>query len=349
MARAHAESVDAAHLSAVLSGLDVSVFRRVDAATFVLLTACPEWLQALIGRPVKEGMRLQLHGVSEYLDHYLVDAQAFWLRGQSGRLRSGPWIEGAWPLEAEALVQDRDSFLVISHLGDAYRERVSVLQAARTHLLGEERLEREVRRRTQAIRDREEELAMRLLGAARIRDEETGSHVRRIGLCSAAIGTALGWDDSRAADIRIAAPMHDIGKIGIPDAILLKPGRLDPEEMRVMQQHTVIGANMLGGSEIPLLIMGSEIALCHHEKWDGSGYPQGLAGEAIPVSARIVAIVDVYDAMIHRRVYKDAIPEPDVLSSMSKAAGLHFDPMLLGVFMDILPTIRRIREQEQDQ
>jgi response regulator RpfG family c-di-GMP phosphodiesterase len=142
--------------------------------------------------------------------------------------------------------------------------------------------------------------------------------------------------------------MHDIGKIGIPDSILLKPGRLDPAELSVMQQHTVIGSGMLSGSEIPLLKMGSEIALCHHEKWDGSGYPQGLAGEAIPVAARIVAIVDVYDAMIHRRVYKDPIPEQSVLETMKNAAGRHFDPALFDVFMSILPTIRQIREQEGD-
>jgi putative two-component system response regulator len=341
-------SVEVVGLSAVLRGLDVSVFRRVDPATFILLTACPEWLEPLIPRSAAVGSRLSLHGKSEYLDHFLVDAHEFWGRTQSGRMSSGPWIAGEWPLEAQALVEDRQSFLVISHLGDAYRERVSLLQAARSHLLGEERLEREIRRRTQSIRDREEELAMRLLAAAGTRDEETGSHVRRIGLCSAAMGMALGWDDSRVADIRIAAPMHDIGKIGIPDSILLKPGRLDPAELRVMQQHTVIGSGMLSGSEIPLLKMGSEIALCHHEKWDGSGYPQGLAGEAIPVAARIVAIVDVYDAMIHRRVYKDPIPEQSVLETMKNAAGRHFDPALFDVFMSILPTIRQIREQEGD-
>ena len=183
---------------------------------------------------------------------------------------------------------------------------------------------------------------MRLLAAAGKRDEETGSHVRRIGLFAAAIGQALGWTAGRIADIRVAAPMHDIGKIGIPDAILLKPGRLTADEYRIMQQHTVIGAKMLGGSDIPLLVMSSEIALCHHEKWDGSGYPHGTRGEAIPIAARIVAVVDVYDAMLHRRVYKAPIAESEVLQSMAEAAGKHFDPALLEVFRSILPTIRDI-------
>jgi HD-GYP domain-containing protein (c-di-GMP phosphodiesterase class II) len=148
----------------------------------------------------------------------------------------------------------------------------------------------------------------------------------------------------RTANIRVAAPMHDIGKIGIPDAILLKPGRLTQDEFRIMRQHTVIGARMLGGSDIPLLNMAREIALFHHEKWDGSGYPNGLKRGEIPIAARIVAIVDVYDAMVHRRVYKTAIPEIEVLDTMARAAGHHFDPVLFDVFTGILPLIRQIRE-----
>lgn len=236
------------------------------------------------------------------------------------------------------------AFLGIEHLAESYEQQVKVLQAAREHLLNEETLERAVESRTAAIRQREEEIAMRLLAAAGIRDEETGSHVRRIGLFSAAVGQALGWNAGRIADIRVAAPMHDIGKIGIPDAILLKPGKLTADEYRIMQQHTTIGAKMLGGSDIPLLVMSSEIALCHHEKWDGSGYPNGKHGEDIPIAARIVAIVDVYDAMLNRRVYKAPIAESEVLRSMADAPGKHFDPALLDVFTSILPVIREIRE-----
>lgn len=143
--------------------------------------------------------------------------------------------------------------------------------------------------------------------------------------------------------------MHDVGKIGIPDAILRKPGALSEEEFRIMQDHTVIGARMLGNCDIPLLCMAREIALGHHEKWDGRGYPQRLVAEEIPIAARIVAIVDVYDAMVHRRVYKPPIPEPEVLAAMTHGAGRDFDPVLFEVFLGILPAIRAIRDSHLDE
>jgi HD domain len=343
------DDTDTAALASVFGALDLLVLRRVFDGSFVLMTEPTPWFHTLsYGEATKNG-RVHLEGASAFLDNFLIDALEFWKCGLAGRLPSGAWVEtGAagesWPLEAQALLRNGDAFLVIEHLSDAYQERVRLLQAARNHLLSEEALEREVQKRTQSIQQREEEIAIRLLGAAGTRDEETGSHVRRIGLYSAALGEALGWDSARAANIRVAAPMHDIGKIGIPDAILLKPGRLTDDEFKIMRQHTVIGARMLGGSDIPLLNMGREIALCHHEKWDGSGYPNGLKGEEIPIAARIVAIVDVYDAMVHRRVYKTAIPEPEVLSTMARASGHHFDPVLFKVFIGILPLIRQIRD-----
>jgi HD-GYP domain-containing protein (c-di-GMP phosphodiesterase class II) len=322
--------------------------------TFLLLTEPTAWFGALSGTVRGVGARLSLRGASDYLDHFLFDAAEFWRRGAPGRLRSGPWLEAQnggkrLALEAQALWHKNEPFLVLEHLGEAYEAQVRVLQSARDHLLKEEALEREVLRRTQSIRLREEEIAMRLLAAAATRDGETGSHVRRIGLYAAAIGEALGWQTSRIADLRVAAPMHDVGKIGIPDAILRKPGALSEEEFRVMQDHTVIGARMLGDSDIPLLCMAREIALGHHEKWDGRGYPQRLVGEAIPIAARIVTIVDVYDAMVHRRVYKPPIPEPEVLAAMAQGAGHDFDPHLFDVFLGILPTIRAIRDSHTDE
>jgi HD-GYP domain-containing protein (c-di-GMP phosphodiesterase class II) len=143
--------------------------------------------------------------------------------------------------------------------------------------------------------------------------------------------------------------MHDIGKIGIPDAILRKPGALSEQEFRIMQDHTIIGARMLGDSDIPLLCMAREIALGHHEKWDGRGYPKRLVAEQIPIAARIVSIVDVYDAMVHRRVYKPAIPEIEVLAAMEQAAGRDFDPKLFEVFLAVLPAIRAIRDTHVDE
>jgi putative two-component system response regulator len=143
--------------------------------------------------------------------------------------------------------------------------------------------------------------------------------------------------------------MHDIGKIGIPDAILRKPGRLTAEEFEIMKTHTVIGEEILAGSKSPMLQMAQEIALAHHERWDGTGYPKGLAGPEIPESARVVAIVDVYDALTHDRVYRPASPEEDALTILQRGQGTHFDPALLPLFFSVLPEIDRIAEENPDE
>ena len=148
--------------------------------------------------------------------------------------------------------------------------------------------------------------------------------------------------------IRLAAPMHDVGKIGIPDRILRKPAELTAEEFEVMKTHAVIGANMLAGSHSPMLQTARDIALNHHERWDGTGYPAGLDGPDIPESARIVAIVDVYDALSHDRVYRAALPEDEVLAIMERGVGTHFDPFLSAAFFSVLPEIRRIAEDNPE-
>ena len=209
----------------------------------------------------------------------------------------------------------------------------------------QDRLEGEVRRRTAQIRRREEEIALRLVAAAEFRDTDTGAHVRRIGLYAAALAKLLGWPGSRVDDLRVAAMMHDIGKIGVPDSILLKPGPLLPEEFEIIKQHTVIGARILEHSDISLLRMAREIALSHHERWAGGGYPAGIDGERIPESARIVAVCDVYDALVHDRVYRKAIPEPQVLDMLRAQHGRHFDPRVLDAFLDQVDTFRGIREE----
>ncbi|AFM25791.1 HD domain-containing phosphohydrolase [Desulfomonile tiedjei] len=210
-------------------------------------------------------------------------------------------------------------------------------------------LEWSVQERTAQVRAREEQIILRLLSASEYRDDETGAHIRRIGMYSSVIAQALGWDSQTVDDIRLAAPMHDVGKIGIPDRILQKPGQLTPEEFEIMKKHTEIGGCILDNSDIPVLRMAQEIALSHHEKWDGTGYPRGLAGEAIPQSGRIVAVVDVYDALIHKRVYKPALPEEEVLSILSDGRGKHFDPIILDHFMNLLPEMRRIRTQIREE
>jgi len=212
----------------------------------------------------------------------------------------------------------------------------------------ERELEEKVEERTRQVREREEEIILRLISASGYRDDETGAHIRRIGLYSAAMGKELGWQPQTVADIRLAAPMHDVGKIGIPDRILLKPGRLTLEEAAIMRTHTEIGASILGGTDVPLLALAKVIALSHHEKWDGTGYPKGLSGEDIPEVGRIVALIDVYDALSHHRVYRPALPEHEVLTIMKQGYGTHFDPRLFDVFMDLLPEMRRIREEVKE-
>jgi putative two-component system response regulator len=143
--------------------------------------------------------------------------------------------------------------------------------------------------------------------------------------------------------------MHDIGKIGLPDTILRKPARLTEEEFAVVKNHTVIGARMLEGSDFSLLDMAQAIALSHHEKWDGSGYPYGLAGADIPEPARICAVLDVYDALIHKRIYRDALPEEEALTIMTEGRGSHFDPEIFDCFMTVLPKLRTIWANVPDQ
>ena len=206
-------------------------------------------------------------------------------------------------------------------------------------------LEKIVRRQTRVIRKTQEETIFRLLSALESRDEETGGHVKRIAHFSAHLADKMGWQSNRIEDLLLAAPMHDIGKIGVPDNILQKKGRLTPEEFEVIRSHPTIGGKILKDSEYPMLQLAEEIALCHHEKWDGSGYPNGLAGEDIPESGRIVALVDVYDALSNDRVYREASPEEEVVRIMSEGRGSHFDPDIFDLFLDSLPAFRRISRE----
>jgi putative two-component system response regulator len=155
----------------------------------------------------------------------------------------------------------------------------------------------------------------------------------------------MGYDDGDLEDIFSAAPMHDVGKIGIPDAILRKPGRLDEDEMRVMRTHPEIGARIIGDHAEGMLAMARRIALYHHEKWDGSGYPQGLAGEAIPLEARIVAVADVFDALTSTRPYKRAWSFDDAVAFLQAESGRHFDPALVEAFLGLLPEVREVMQR----
>jgi putative two-component system response regulator len=204
------------------------------------------------------------------------------------------------------------------------------------------RLEEKVHERTKALESAQIEILERLARAAEFRDDDTGQHTERVGLWAAAVAEALGLPDEDIELLRRAAPLHDVGKIGIPDSILLKPGRLTADEFETVKTHTLIGAGILGGSRFPLLQVAAEIALSHHERWDGSGYPRGLAGESIPLVGRIVAIADVFDALIHERPYKAAWPVADALAEIERQSGRQFDPHVVAAFRDAYSTLHHV-------
>jgi putative two-component system response regulator len=242
-----------------------------------------------------------------------------------------------------------DDYVVKPFEPDELRARLTVgertVRLERTLREYGEGLEKIVQKQTRMIRQTQEETIIRLLTALESRDEETGGHVRRIGLYSAYLAEAAGWTKQQVDDIRLAAPMHDIGKIGVPDAILQKKGPLTTEEFEVIKSHTIIGGQILGNSEFPMLQLAHDIALFHHEKWEGKGYPENRSAEEIPEAARIVALVDVYDALSQDRVYRKADPEDEVLRKMDKARGNHFDPYFYELFIKSLPAFKQIASE----
>ena len=206
-------------------------------------------------------------------------------------------------------------------------------------------LEEMVLARTEELHRTRLQIVQRLGMAAEYRDEETGNHILRMSHGCALLARAIGWGDADCDLILNASPMHDIGKIGIPDAILLKPGKFEPHEWEIMKTHATIGGKLLEGDASDLLRMAREIALTHHEKWDGSGYPSGLAGAAIPLAGRIAALADVFDALTSVRPYKKAWPIEDAVAYLKDNSGRHFDPALVEVFLQELPGILAIRER----
>jgi putative two-component system response regulator len=203
--------------------------------------------------------------------------------------------------------------------------------------------------RMDELRESRMQIIERLGRAAEYKDNETGLHVIRMSHYAQLLALRAGWSEVDAEELLAAAPMHDIGKIGIPDAILLKPGPLSPEEWAVMRTHPQIGADIIGEHRSKVLALAREIAWCHHEKWDGSGYPRGLAGDAIPMSARIVAVADVFDALTTARPYKRAWTVEAAAEQLRKDAGHHFDPQLVELFMGILPQVLEIRERWKER
>jgi len=209
-------------------------------------------------------------------------------------------------------------------------------------------LRRVYQERNEALREvarAHHEALLRLSLAAEFKDDDTGVHIVRIGYMAEALATMLGQPASFSRMLGRVAPMHDIGKIGIPDNVLKKPGRYDADDRAIMDLHPAMGAKILGRSRIPLFQLAAEVALGHHERWDGSGYPAQLAGEAIPLSARIVAVVDFFDAVTMDRCYRKAFSDEEALRMLREQRGAAFDPQIVDVFLANAPALMALRDR----
>lgn len=236
----------------------------------------------------------------------------------------------------------------LSYTNDELRRRANdlnenLLQRAAIEQRLRETIE-DLERSETSLEHAQEETIMRLSMAVETRDQETGDHIERMGRYCALLAQKIGWSESRCELLRIAAPLHDVGKIAIPDSVLLKPGALTPEERAEIEKHAEIGHEILAGSDSPLLDLAARIALSHHEHWDGNGYPNGLIGEEIPVEGRMAAIADVFDALTSDRVYRPAMTVERALAIMSEGRGSHFDPDLLDTFFDSIVEVLLIRD-----
>jgi putative two-component system response regulator len=237
------------------------------------------------------------------------------------------------------VVEKAARHLALLRLADNYRRELEDTVAKRTLELTEA---------LRQVRDTSCVVIERLTAAAELRDEDTGRHIARIGAYAGVIARRLGMPEDFVETIVAASAMHDVGKIGIPDSILLKAGELTPEEFEIVKTHTTLGERIVGGTDYPLLQMGASIALNHHENWDGSGYPNGLAGDAIPIAGRIVMLADRYDALRSRRPYKLSFGHAESCSILSKGYGItrpeHFDPRVLRAFEDTADRFAEIYE-----
>ncbi len=221
-----------------------------------------------------------------------------------------------------------------------YRKDLEIEVKERTHDLGEA---------LKKVKLSSLDTIYRLSVASEYKDEDTGFHIKRMSLYSAAIARRLGLGKNIVDTILYASPMHDVGKIGIPDRILMKPGKLDEDEWVVMKKHTTFGANILKGSDAEFIVLGESIALNHHEKWDGTGYPNGIAGEVIPIAARITAVADVFDALTTRRPYKEPFSIDKSIGIIIEERGTHFDPAVVHAFIAIKDEIVDIKNKFENK
>lgn len=256
-------------------------------------------------------------------------------------------------LRREALEAGATDFLPKPIDRDEVRARVTNLlalsQAHRALRDQVAQLAREVATAVALVEEREREIVSTLMCAAENRDEDTGDHIARVSAYTSLIAEALGLDTAECRLMELAATMHDVGKIAVPDAILRKPGPLAPEERREMERHAERGYRILGGSASPVMRLAAEIAASHHERWDGTGYPHRLRGEAIPLSGRIVAVADVFDALTTERPYKQAWSPKRARTHMAENAGAHFDPRVVEAFLSRWDQIEAFLEVGRQQ
>lgn len=209
-------------------------------------------------------------------------------------------------------------------------------------------LDAEVQRQTCELEQTRDEIIYRLGRATEFRDNETGSHVTRMSESVYLLAMAITQDEAFASQLRKAAQMHDVGKIGIPDGVLMKPGKLSPQEFRIMQSHARIGYEILSDAKTPLMKLAAEVAHSHHERWDGTGYPKGLKGEEIPLESRIVALCDVYDALRSARPYKTPWSRDGATQYIREESGKHFDPDISSAFLSLIDKIEAVRDSYPD-
>ncbi|MDV7340546.1 response regulator [Terasakiella sp. A23] len=288
----------------------------------------------LNGFEVMEQLK-EIHDEADYLPVLVLTAQT----DMETRLRSldlGARDFVTKPFQHAEVLQRIHNSLEIRHL---YKQ-----QKDYSHTL-----EEKVNEATAELRKSQLDIIRCLGRAGEYRDNETGEHVIRMSKSCQVLARAAGISERQAELILYASPMHDVGKIGIPDHILLKPGKLTPDEWEIMQTHAQLGAEILADNESEMVQLARTIAISHHEKWDGSGYPKGLKGEDIPIEGRIAAICDVFDALTSWRPYKKAWTIDEAINFLKENAGSHFDPNLVPLFIECLPKILDIRAEHQDQ
>jgi putative two-component system response regulator len=328
-------------------GLELLRLRRQDIGAVVVD----------LNMPVMDGYSFIQHAVQEVLNTPIIVLSGVGVVDDALRaMRMGAWDFITKPLH---------NLEILDYTLEKVLERARLV---RENKLYQENLEHLVLERTAELERTRKQVMQRLSRAAEYKDNETGRHVIRVGEISGVLAKALGLPESLCEMVRICAPLHDVGKIGIPDSVLLKPGRLDPDEWKIMREHCVYGCEILGPltdkegarracmehllfvdtEDNELLAMARAMALCHHERWDGNGYPLGLAGEDIPVEARIVSVVDVYDALKSDRPYKKSFSQEECLRLLHEGSGTQFDPRVVEAFFTNEPTIAEIYHRWKD-